>query len=155
MSNDFEITGQTEFGGKTAEELLEEFLDECPIVSEDAYVNFYGACFPAMMKILPTSVKVFLWMVFNCELNKGRVTIQSLTQKRLLKECEISQVAYFKSLRDLRKHNMIRGCRAIYYINPRFAWRGTHRDKMRFIEQYPYIQNERLTKGVLKALEIK
>lgn len=152
MSNDFEITGQTEFGGKTAEELLEEFLDECPIVSEDAYVNFYGACFPAMMKILPTSMRVFLWMVFNCELNKGRVTIQSLTQKRLLKECEISQVAYFKSLRDLRKHNMIRGCRAIYYINPRFAWRGTHRDKMRFIEQYPYIQNERLTKSALKAL---
>lgn len=155
MSNDFEITGQTEFGSKTAEELLEEFLDECPIVSEDAYVNFYGACFPTMMKILPTSVKVFLWMVFNCELNKGRVTIQSLAQKRLLKECEISQVAYFKSLRDLRKHNMIRGCRAIYYINPRFAWRGTHKDKMRFIEQYPYIQNERLTKGVLNALEIK
>ena len=153
MNNDFEITGQTEFGGKTAAELLEEFLDECPIVSDDAYVNFYGACFPAMMKILPTSVRVFLWMVFNCELNKGRVIIQSLTQQRLLKECEISQVAYFKSLRNLKKHNMIRGCRAIYYINPRFAWRGTHRDKMRFIDQYPLIQNERIPKSALNALQ--
>jgi hypothetical protein len=147
MSNELEVIGQTEFGEKTAEELLEEFLDECPIVSEDVYANFYGGCFPAMMKILPTSVKVFLWMVFNCELNKGRVTIQSLTQQRLLKECGISQVAYFNCLRDLKKNNMIRGCRAIYFINPKFAWRGTHRDRIRFIDQYPFVQNERLARA--------
>ena len=146
MSNEFDVMGQTEFGGKTAEELLEEFMEGCPVVAEDAYVNFYGACFPVMMKILPTSVKIFLWMAFNCELNKGRVTIQSLTQQRLLKECGISQIAYFNCLRDLKKHNMIRGCRAIYYINPKFTWRGTHRDRMRFVEQYPFIQNERLKK---------
>lgn len=147
MNDGFEITGRSDFDSKTSEELLEEFMDECPIVSDDVYINFYGACFPAMMKILPTSMRIFLWMVFNCELNKGRVTIQSLTQKRLLKECGISQVAYFNCLRDLKKHNMIRGCRAIYYINPKFAWRGTHHNRQRFIEQYPLIQNKRLPKN--------
>lgn len=150
MNNDFEVTGKAEFDGKTAEELLEEFYDGCPIFSDDVYVNFYGACFTTFMKIKPASMRVFIWMVFNSELEKGRVTIQSLTQKRLLKECKISQVSYFTCLRDLKKHNMIRGFRAVYYINPRFAWRGTHRNRMRFIEQYPYIQNERITKKDLQ-----
>lgn len=148
MINEFETAGKAEFGGKTAEELLEEWLDECPVVADGVYVNFYGASFTSFMKILPTSMKVFLWMVFNSELEKGRVTIQSLAQKRLLKECGISQVAYFKCLRDLKKNNMIRGFRAVYYINPNFAWRGTHRNRLRFVEQYPYIQNERLPKMI-------
>lgn len=143
--------GKYEFSGKTAQEILDEWLDECPIVSDGVYVNFYGASFTTFMKILPTSMKVFLWMVFNSELEKGRVTIQSLTQKRLLKECQISQVAYFKSLRDLKANNMIRGFRAVYFINPNFAWRGTHKNRMRFIEQYPYVQNERLTKNDIKT----
>jgi hypothetical protein len=151
MINEFDVTGKAEFDNKTPEELLEEWLDECPIVSDGVYVNFYGASFTTFMKILPTSMKVFLWMVFNSELEKGRVTIQSLAQKRLLKECNISQIAYFKSLRDLKANNMIRGFRAIYYINPNFAWRGTHRNRLRFIEQYPYIQNERLTKNDIKT----
>jgi hypothetical protein len=153
MNNDFEVTGKAEFENKTAEELLDEFLDGCPIVSDDVYVNFYGASFTAFMKILPTSMRVFMWMVFNSELDKGRVTIQSLAQKRLLKECNISQIAYFKSLRDLKANNMIRGFRAVYFINPRFAWRGSHKNRMRFIEQYPYIQNTRLAKNDLKTTE--
>ena len=153
MNNDFELAGQVEFGEKTAEEMLEEFLDGCPVVAEDAYANFYGSFFPVAIKLLPASMKVFLWMVFNCELNKGRVTIQSFAQRRLLKECEISQISYFNALRDLKKHNLIRGCRAIYFINPKFAWRGTHRDKLRFAEQYPFIQNERLTRDKIMALD--
>lgn len=153
MNNDFEIAGQSEFCEKTAAELLEEFLDSCPVVSDDVYANFYGACFPAMMKLLPKSVSVFLWMAFNCELNNGRVIIQSLAQKRLLKECGISQVTYFSCLRDLKRNNAIRGCRAVYYINPRFAWRGNHKCRQLFIEQYPFIQNERLIKNDLKTTE--
>jgi hypothetical protein len=151
MNNEFELMGKSEFSGKTAQEILDEWLDECPIVSDGVYVNFYGASFTTFMKILPTSMRVFLWMVFNSELEKGRVTIQSLAQKRLLKECNISQVAYFKSLRDLKKHNMIRGFRAVYYINPNFAWRGTHVNRMRFVNQYPYIQNARLSKNDIKS----
>lgn len=145
MKNEFEFTGPSEFDDKTANELYEEFMGSLP-VSEDSYVNFYGAYFMKVTEILPTSRLVFLWMAFNSELDKGRVTIQSLTQKRLLKDCKISQVAYFKSLRDLKEHNVIRGCRAVYHINPRFAWKGTHRRRLQFMEQYPYIQNERMSK---------
>ena len=150
MNDDFDFGGKVDFGEKTAEEMLEEFLDGCPIIADDVYVNFYGACFTTFMKLLPASLRVFMWMVFNSELEKGRVTIQSLAQRRLLKECNISQVAYFKSLRDLKENNMIRGFRAVYYINPKFAWRGSHRNRMRFIEQYPYIQNARLSENDIK-----
>jgi hypothetical protein len=139
--NDFSIP--PEFGGKTAEEQLDDFMDECP-VTDDAYVNFYGAYYSVMRKILPTSKDVLIWMVFNCEPDKGRVFIQSLTRNRLLKELGISQVTYFKCLRDLRKHDVIRGLNAIYYINPRFVWRGTNKRRLIFMSQYPHIQCDRL-----------
>lgn len=150
MKNEFDFTGAAEFDGKTAEGMLNDFLDSCPVVSDDVYANLYGACFPAMSKILPKSFTVFLWMLFNCELNNGRIIIQSLAQKRLLKECGIPQVTYFNCLRDLKRNNMIRGFRAVYYINPKFAWRGTHKHRQMFIEQYPYIQNERVLKNDMK-----
>lgn len=148
--NDFKIP--PEFGGKTAEEELEEFLNECPI-TEDAYVNIYGAYYSVMRKILPTSKDVFLWMAFNSEPDRGRVTIQSLAQQRLLKELGISQVTYFNCLRDLKKHDVIRGFRAVYFINPKFAWRGSNRRRHQFMSQYPYVQNKRLTKNDLKTTE--
>lgn len=141
--NDFGIP--PEFGGKTAEEELQEFLDECP-VTDDAYVNIYGAYYSVMRKILPTSKDVFLWMVFNTEPDRGRVTIQSLAQQRLLNELSISRVTYFNCLRDLKKHNVIRGFRAIYFINPRFAWKGSSKRRHAFMSQYPYIQNEPLSR---------
>ena len=131
-----------EFSDKTAEEQLEEFMDECP-VTEDAYINFYGAYYSVMRKILPTSKDVLIWMAFNCEPDKGRVFIQSLTRDRLLRELKISLVTYFKCLRDLRDHDAIRGFNAIYYINPRFLWRGTNKRRLIFMSQYPYIQSDR------------
>lgn len=142
-NDDFKIP--PEFGGKTAEEELEEFLNECPI-TEDAYINIFGAYYSVMRKILPTSKDMFLWMVFNSEPDRGRVTIQSLAQERLLKELGISRVTYFSCLRDLKKHNVIRGFRAIYFINPRFAWKGSNKRRHAFMSQYPYIQNEPLNR---------
>ena len=49
--NDFEVPA--EFGGKTDEELLQEFLDECP-VTEDSYVSVYG-----VLNVLPPSISKF------------------------------------------------------------------------------------------------
>ena len=113
MRNNNEFDVPDEFGCKTAEELYDEFMDECP-ATEDSYVNFYGAYYTVMRKILPTSKDVLMWMAFNCELDRGRVAIQSFNQVRLLRELGISQITFFKCLRDLKKHNVIRGCRAIY-----------------------------------------
>lgn len=148
--NDFSIP--PEFGGKTAEQRLAEFLDACP-VTDDAYINVYGAYYSVMNKILPTSRVVFIWLAFNSEADRGRVTIQSLAKERLLKECGISQVTYFKCLRDLKKYDVIRGFNAIYYINPKFTWKGSNKRRHIFMSEYPYIQNERLSRKDLKTTE--
>ena len=148
--NDFSIP--PEFGGMTAEERLEKFLEECP-VTDDAYINIFGAYYSVMGKILPTSRVVFIWLAFNSEPDRGRVIIQSLAQQRLLKECGISQVTYFKCLRDLKKHDVIRGFNAIYYINPKFAWRGGNKRRHIFMSEYPYIQNERLSRKEFKTTD--
>lgn len=146
--DDFEIP--PEFGGKTAEEQLDEFLDECPM-TDDAYINFYGAYYSVMRKILPTSKDVLMWMAFNSEPDRGRVLIQSLAQKRLLKELGISQVTYFKCLRDLKKHDVIRGFNATYFINPKFTWRGSNKRRHIFMSQYSKLQRDRLSKNDIKT----
>ena len=142
MKNEFEFETPVEFEEKTPEELLEEFMDECP-ATDDTYINVFGAFYSVINKLRPTSIKIFMWMTFNCELDRGRVILQSLNQQRLLKELEISQVAYFKCLRDLKARDVIRGCDAEYFINPRFMWRGTDKRRHRFAAKYPYIENEK------------
>ena len=146
MGNDFDFEMPNEFDGKTAEELLAEFLDECPATA-NSYINFYGAYYEVMRKILPTSKDVLMWMVFNSELDRGRVVIQSVNQERLLRELGISQVAYFKCLRDLKKHNVIRGHSAVFHINPRYVWKGCDTRRHKCMAKFPYIENEKPKKG--------
>ena len=54
MRNDFEFEVPSEFDDKTADELLAEFMDECPATA-NSYINFYGAYYEIMRKLLPTS----------------------------------------------------------------------------------------------------
>ena len=137
---EFEV--QDEFDGKTAEELYEEFLNECPM-TKDAYINYYGAYYSVMRKIYPTAKDILLWMAFNCEIDRGRIIMQSLNLERLLKELNIPRTTYFKCLRNLKQHDAIRGYDAIYHINPRFVWRGTDKRRKSFITKYPYLKNEK------------
>lgn len=142
MRNEFEFDVPDEFGEKTAEELYAEFMDDCP-ATENSYVNIYGAYYSVMRKILPTSKDILMWMAFNSELDRGRVVIQSINQERLLRELGIPQVTYFKCLRDLKKHNVIRGHSAIFHINPRFVWKGSDKRRHQFMTKFPYIENEK------------
>lgn len=142
MKNEFEFETPNEFDEKTPEELLDEYLNEFA-ATDDSYISIYGAFFSVITKLLPTSIKILVWMAFNCELDKGRCVIQSIAQQRLLKDLKISQVSYFKCLRDLKAHDAIRGCDAEYFINPRFMWRGTDKRRHRFAAKYPYIENEK------------
>lgn len=138
--NDFEVPA--EFGGKTDEELLQEFLDECP-VTEDSYISIYGGYYTVMQKLLPTSRNILIWMTFNCEIDRGRVVMQSDAQSRLLRELGISLVTYYKCLKDLKEHNAIRGVNARYYVNPRFMWKGGDKRRKDFLKRYPTIRNEK------------
>lgn len=142
MEDNYEFEMPSEFGEKTADELLAEFMDECP-ATPDTYTNMFGAIYDVLNKLLPTSIKVLIWMSFNCELDRGRIVIQSLTRQRLLRELAISEMSYFKSLRDLKNHNAIRGCGAEYFINPRFMWRGTDKRRHIFMAKFPYVANEK------------
>lgn len=147
MINEHEFEMPDEFGEKTAEELLNEFLEECP-ATDDSYINVFGAYYPVMKALLPTSRNVLMWMAFNCELDRGRVIIQSINLERILGELGISRTAYFKCLRDLKKHDAIRGCDAEYFINPRFVWKGGDKRRHKFMAKYPYIENEKPKKTI-------
>lgn len=152
MRNEFEFDVPDEFGERTAEELLAEFMDDCP-ATENSYINFYGAYYSVMRKILPTSKDILMWMAFNSELDRGRVVIQSVNQERLLRELGISQITYFKCLRDLKRHNVIRGHSAVFHINPRFVWKGSDKRRHQFMSKYPYIDNEKPSKNDVKMAE--
>lgn len=136
--NDFEMP--SEFGGKTAQEMVGEFLEECP-ATEDSYINVFGAYYSIKIDLLPTSRMVLTWMAFNSELDRGRVVIQSINLERLLGELKISRTAYFKSLKDLKEHDAIRGGDGEYFLNPRFMWRGSDKRRRKFMTKYPYIEN--------------
>jgi hypothetical protein len=152
MINEHEFEMPNEFGEKTADELLNEFLEECP-VTEDSYINVFGAYYQVMTELLPTSRNVLVWMAFNSELDRGRVIIQSINLERILGELGISRTAYFKSLRDLKEHDVIRGGDAEYFINPRFVWRGSDKRRHKFMAKYPYIENVKTRNNELKTTE--
>lgn len=142
MVREYEFDVPTEFGEKSGEEMLTEFLEECP-ATEDSYINVFGAYYPVMKKILPTSKNVLMWMAFNSELDKGRVIIQSKNLKRVLSELGISRTAYFNCIKDLKEHDAIRGCDCEYVINPRLMWRGSDKRRHKLMARYPYIENEK------------
>ena len=142
MMNNDDFDVPAEFGGKTDEELLQEFLDECP-VTEDSYVSLYGGYYSVMQKILPTSRSILIWMAFNCEVDRGRVVMQSDAQQRMCRELEISLVTYYKCLKDLKEHNAIRGTNARYYVNPKFFWKGGDKRRKDFLKRYPLVRNEK------------
>lgn len=142
MTNNDDFDVPAEFGGKTDEELLQEFLDECP-VTEDSYVCVYGGYYTVMQKILPTSRNILMWMAFNCEVDRGRVVMQSDAQQRMCRELEISLVTYYKCLKDLKENNAIRGANARYFINPKFFWKGGDKRRRDFLRRYPLVRNEK------------
>lgn len=146
MISGYEFDTPNEFSEKTAEQMLNEFFEECP-ATEDSYINVFGAYYPVMKVLLPTSRNVLTWMAFNSELDRGRVVIQSKNLQRILCELGISRTSYFKSLKDLKEHDAIRGGEGEFFINPRLMWKGGDKRRHKFIAKYPYIENEKPKKS--------
>lgn len=142
MRNDYDFDVPTEFCDRSAQEMLDEFLDECP-ATEDSYINVFGSYYPVLCSIRPTSAKVLFWMAFNSDLDRGRVVIQSKNLKRVISDLGISRSAYFSSIRDLKEHDAIRGYESEYFINPRLMWKGSDKRRRKFMARYPYILNEK------------
>lgn len=139
--NDFEFAAN-EFDGPTEEQLLEEFMNDGG-VDEDAYLSLYGLYRKKMVLLTSASKNLFAWMAFNCEVDKGRVRMQSQVQKEVLAELGITALTYYRCLAELKENDLIRGNNARYYINPRVAWRGSSARRSKFIYRYPHISNEK------------
>lgn len=131
-----------EFDERTEEELLEEFMNSDSI-ADDAYVSLYGLYVKKMSCLTSSSKDLFTWMAFNCEVDKGRICMQSLTQQTALRELGITSVTYYRCLGELKRNDLIRGNNARYYINPRVSWRGGSSRRLKFLYRYPNLSNEK------------
>lgn len=134
-SNDFDII-DSEFDERTGEELYAEFLGKIEKAKEE-FIYYYGAYYNIMTELTGAAMNLFAWMAFHCEVNTGRVVIQSFVQREALKEMGITLSTYYKALSLLKEKGLIKGMNAIYYVNPSFAWKGTADARMRFLKIYP------------------
>lgn len=133
--NDFDII-DSEFDDRSGEELYAEFLGKIEKPKEE-FVYYYGAYYNIMTQLTGAAMNLFTWMTFHCEVNSGRVVMQSFVQRQALKDMGITVSTYYKALGVLKEKGMIKGTNAIYFVNPSFAWKGTAEARMRFMKVYP------------------
>ena len=133
--NDFDLA-DTEFDDRSVEELYEEFLGTRE-PAKGEFIYYYGGYFNVMKELTGSSMLLLTWLTFNCEVNTGRVVVQSFAQKEAMKELGINTATYYNSLRQLKNLDIIRGTNAIYYVNPNCAWKGTADKRTRFLKLYP------------------
>jgi hypothetical protein len=129
-----------EFSGKTEEELLEEFMNESD-VTDECYISLFGLWLRKMRGLSSAAKDLFIWMAFHCDVDKGRVSMQSFSLQTALRELDISSVTYYRCLGELKEKDFIRGGNARYYINPRIVWRGCSARRAKFVYRYPNIRN--------------
>lgn len=132
--NDFDII-DSEFDDRSGEELYAEFLGKIEKPKEE-FVYYYGTYYNIMTRLTGAAMNLFAWMTFHCEVNSGRVVMQSFVQRQALKDLEITVSTYYKALGVLKEMGMVKGTNAIYFVNPSFAWKGTAEARMRFMKVY-------------------
>lgn len=125
-----------EFDERTGEELYEEFLGKRER-SKNEFVYYYAEILNIMGMLTGTAHVLLAWLTFNCDVNSGRVVVQSHTLKEGLSEMNISLQTYYKSMNILKELDVVRGGNAVYYVNPTYAWKGTADMRNRFMRVYP------------------
>lgn len=144
---DFELDGfdfnesefglvDSEFDERSADELYDEFLGKVK-KSQDEFIYVYGRYYNVMTELTGAAMNLFIWMAFNCNVNSGRVFIQSITQREMLKTVGITLGTYYKAVKQLKQKGLIRGGNACYYVNPAYAWKGTMDMRAKFLKIYP------------------
>lgn len=136
--NDFDPMG-SEFDERTGEELYEAFLEKIDR-PKDEFIYYYGGYRTVMTRLTSAAKDLLAWMAFNCEVNSGRVFIQSHTQKKALEELGITMATYYKALNQLKEANIIKGSNAAYYVNPAVAWKGAAGARSGFMKVYPRLK---------------
>lgn len=136
--NDFEII-DSEFDERTGEELYADFLGKVE-KPNDEFVYYYGRYYNIMTELTGAVKDVFAWLAFNCEVNSGRVVIQSFALKQALSDLGITLGTYYKALGLLKGKDMVKGGNAVYFVNPAYAWKGTADARSRFMRVYPRLK---------------
>lgn len=136
---DFEISDfeqiDTEFDDRSAEEMYAEFLStvEKP---KGEFIYIYAKYYDVMTSLTAAAMNLMTWMTFHCEVNTGRVLIQSETLKIALEELGITLGTYYKSMALLKEIGMVKGSNAKYFVNPAFAWKGNAENRNKFLRVY-------------------
>lgn len=141
--NDFDAFEMidSEFCDKTAEELYEEFLGK-PEPRKDEFVYIYSGFLVLTPSLTGAAINLFLWMAYRCNVNTGRVFIQSITLKECLRELGITVGTYYKALNILKEKGLVKGSNATYYVNPNYAWKGMADMRSKFLKIYPKLKGE-------------
>jgi hypothetical protein len=90
-----------------------------------------------MSSLTGAAYNLLTWLTFNCDVNSGRVVVQSHALKDAMSETKMSLQTYYKSMNILKELDVIKGGKAVYYINPTYAWKGTADIRNRFMRIYP------------------
>lgn len=125
----------SEFDDRTGEELYAEFFGKRER-SKNEFIYCYADFLTVMPSLTGAAHTLFMWLTFNCDVNSGRVLVQSVTLKEALSELGITLQTYYKALNILKELDMVRGKNAVYYVNPAYAWKGTADIRNRFIRVY-------------------
>ena len=133
-SNDFEELDE-EFDERSSDEIYEDFLESVQ-KPNDEFIYFYGAFYNAMTKLTGAALNLLTWLTFHCEVNTGRVLVQSMQQRDAIKDLGITTGTYYKALTLLKENGIIKGSKAKYYINPTYAWKGTAGMRAKFLKVY-------------------
>lgn len=131
----------SEFCEKTAEEMYEEFLGKHE-PRKDEFIYIYSGLLGLTPSLTGAAMNLFFWMAYRCNVNTGRVFVQSITLKECLKELGITVGTYYKALNILKEKSLVKGGNATYYVNPYYAWKGTADMRAKFLKIYPRLKGE-------------
>ena len=133
-SNDFEEV-DSEFDDRTAEELYAEFLGKVE-KPKDEFIYYYGKYFNIMRELTGAAMNLLTWLTFHCEVNTGKVLVQSETLREALQELQITLGTYYKALALLKEKGIVKGGKAKFFVNPAYAWKGTAEMRNKFMKIY-------------------
>ena len=142
--NGFDMV-DSEFNERTAEEMYEEFLGMAE-PRKDEFIYIYSSYLSVIPSLTGAAMNLFSWLTFRCNVNSGRVFVQSITLKNCLKDLGITLGTYYKALNLLKDKNLIKGGNATYYVNPHYAWKGTADRRSKFLKIYPKLNGEEMVR---------
>lgn len=132
--NDFEQI-DSDFDDRSAEELYAEFLGKIE-KPKDEFIYYYGKYYEVMTQLTCAAKNLLTWLTFHCEVNTGKVLVQSETLKDALAKLGITLGTYYKAMAQLKELGIVKGSKAKFYVNPAFAWKGTADMRNKFIRIY-------------------